>query len=328
MKVCADCFSDEELRNYIGAQGKMGLCDVTEQQSVVIDPKELEDFLVDLINLYEEDENGKVLAVHLFEDTHVFSKKEYVYPIIQDTIDRVGLKIKLNQRVSFRVDITNYPYSWDQIKDEVLKEYRFFSNLGDSVLKDLTPMEELIAKGTTLYRARITPDDKEKWDIRDLGCPPVSLTKAGRANPAGIPYLYLCKDAETPLYETRTSLQDKVTIGEFEVLTNLNVINLSAEISLFGLSSEQVVSSSMQKKIFFDKIREDMSKPKRSVDSEIDYVPTQLVCEYCKKRNYDGICFNSSLHKEGINVVLFKDEKLRCMNTYSKTVTAISIESR
>lgn len=327
MKVCADCFADEEIKNYINAQGKSGVCDVTDTKGLVIDPSELEDFLVDLINLYDEDENGKTLAAHLFEDTQVFASKEGLCLIMQDTIDRVSSKLKLNQRVSFCNEVNDYKYSWDKIKKEVLREYRYFSHLEDSMLKDLVPMQEIIPVGTTLYRARITPDDKDVWGINEMGCPPVEKTKAGRANPAGIPYLYLCKDDETPLYETRTSLQDRVTIGKFEVEENLKVVNLSAQISLYRLYLNQPLIPCMQKKIFFDKVREDMSKPKRSVATEIEYVPTQLVCEYCKRKGYDGICFNSSLNKRGVNVVVFKEDKLNCVNTYNKVVTEITIKS-
>ena len=328
MKVCADCFADEEIKNYINAQGQLGNCEVTNKSGLlVIDSSDLEDFLVDLINLYEEDGEGKFLADHIYEDTQVFSKKEWLYPIMQDTIDRLSLKNKLAKHVSFRNEVINYRYSWDEIKREVLNEYRYFSHLEDSMLQDLIPMQEMISVETKLYRARITPDSIEKWNTDEMGCPPVEKTTAGRANPIGIPYLYLCKDDQTPLYETRTSLQDKVTIGEFVVRENLRVINLSAQISLYGLYLNQQLLPCMQKKIFFDKVRDDMSKPKRSVASETEYVPTQLVCEYCKRKGYDGICFNSSLNKTGINVVLFKEDKLDCVRTFNKMVTSISIES-
>ena len=328
MKVCADCFVDEELRGFINAQNNIGLCDCLDINAPIIDTKELEDFLVDILNLYEPDKNGKKLADRLFEDIRVFASKVYVWQIMQDTIDRLSLNIKLGEKVSFKKEICNYECSWDEIKTEVLKEYRYFSRLENSMLKDLAGMEGSLPKGTLLYRARITPDHIKVWDKNDLWCPPAHLAKAGRANPVGIPYLYLCTDEQTPLYETRTSLQDRVTIGEFKVLDSLNIVNLSTHISLFGLSSDQDIVSAMQRKIFFDKIGEDMSKPKRSIDTDVDYIPTQLVCEYCKRRLYDGISFNSSLNQTGVNVVLFKKDKLECLRTYSKIVTRIEIQSQ
>ena len=81
MKVCADCFVDEELKGFINAQNNTEICDCLGVKAPIIDTKELEDFLVDILNLYEPDENGKVLAVRLFEDTRVFARLEYVWEI-------------------------------------------------------------------------------------------------------------------------------------------------------------------------------------------------------------------------------------------------------
>ena len=50
-----------------------------------------------------------------------------------------------------------------------------------------------------------------------MGCPPNKLTSSGRANPQGIPYLYLSKTPETTLYETRASYLDELSIGKFKI---------------------------------------------------------------------------------------------------------------
>lgn len=328
MKVCADCFVDKELKNFINTQGQEGVCDCLHKTAAVIDTKELEDFFVDLLNLYEPNKDGISMADRLFADTHVFAQEKIVWEIMQNTIEQLSLDQKLTAKVSLKEEITNYDCSWDELKTEVLTKYRYFSRLKDSLLKDFSGMEETVPKDTLLYRARITPDDRDKWTTDDLWCPPPASAKAGRANPVGIPYLYLCKDDQTPLYETRTSLQDRVTIGVFKVLEPLKLINLSAPVSLYWLSQDQNLVLAMQKKIFFDKVGEDMSKPKRSIDSEIEYIPTQLVCEYYKHSGYDGISFNSSLNRSGVNIVLFAKDKLTCERTYSKTVTQIAIQSK
>jgi RES domain. len=54
-------------------------------------------------------------------------------------------------------------------------------------------------------------------------------------------------------------------------------------------------------------------KPLRRFDTEIEYVPTQLICEYCKQNGADGIQFNSSLHQGGVNVVLFNPSDAQCV---------------
>ena len=59
-----------------------------------------------------------------------------------------------------------------------------------------------------------------------MGKPPYDKATAGRANPKGISYLYLSSDLSTTLYETRATLYDYMSIGEFKLLNNMNIVNL------------------------------------------------------------------------------------------------------
>ena len=65
-----------------------------------------------------------------------------------------------------------------------------------------------------------------------MGCPPIEKATAGRANPLGIPYLYLCHDAETTLYEVRAVYLDKVSVGKFVINSNLDIVDFSSDINL------------------------------------------------------------------------------------------------
>ena len=60
-----------------------------------------------------------------------------------------------------------------------------------------------------------------------MGNPPTpELATAGRANPKGISYLYLTNEIKTALYETRATLFDYATIGEFQTKEDLKILNL------------------------------------------------------------------------------------------------------
>ena len=72
-------------------------------------------------------------------------------------------------------------------------------------------------------------------------------------------------------------------------------------------------------------ISHDLSKPLRRYDTELEYVPTQLICEYCKLNGIDGIRFESSLHKGGINLVLFDANKADCISVVSKEIKKVEI---
>lgn len=75
-------------------------------------------------------------------------------------------------------------------------------------------------------------------------------------------------------------------------------------------------------------ISADLSIPLRRYDSEIEYIPTQFICEFI--RNFtgaDGILFNSSLHNGGKNVVLFGQDKVECISVKMYRITKVDIEA-
>ena len=59
----------------------------------------------------------------------------------------------------------------------------------------------------------------------EMGCPPADMATAGRANPMGIPYLYLCKNEETTYYEVRALYH----------VANLQSSDLAMEVSKYLL---------------------------------------------------------------------------------------------
>lgn len=76
-----------------------------------------------------------------------------------------------------------------------------------------------------------------------------------------------------------------------------------------------------------DSISKDLSKPLRRYDSEIEYVPTQLICEFCKEYVHaDGICFKSSLYPGGVNYVLFDPKAADCVSVESHEIGTIDID--
>jgi hypothetical protein len=79
---------------------------------------------------------------------------------------------------------------------------------------------------------------------------------------------------------------------------------------------------------FLDILENDLAKPLRRQDNELDYLPTQYLCEYIKSLGYDGVEYGSSLHEEGINLVIFNDEKLDCNDIEVHEISKIEIQSR
>ena len=72
----------------------------------------------------------------------------------------------------------------------------------------------------------------------------------------------------------------------------------------------------------------DLSKPIRRYDSEIEYIPTQFICEYIRYiSDADGILFNSSLHNGGKNIVLFNQDKVECVKVDMYRVSEVDIRA-
>ena len=99
--------------------------------------------------------------------------------------------------------------SWNNFVDEIKTKNRF--HLSSRV--DLSSLERVLSNyvrhypvGKIFYRGRIS--DKSGFDKNSMGHPPANRAKAGRANPAGISYLYVAESAR----EICDGLRRKISI--------------------------------------------------------------------------------------------------------------------
>ena len=221
---------------------------------------------------------------------------------------------------------------WENIKDSLQHQTRYFTNLGklypiDPMLEKYIVADEPIPKGRTLYRARVLPDKKAYYQKKDMGCPPPEKVNAGRANPVGIPYLYLCADKDTTYYEVRARFLDRICIGTFKTVRDLNIVNFADKASLFLSSHSGDIIEFIKKKLLLNSISKDMSRPLTRYDSELEYVPTQYICELSKLHKANGICFESSLKKDGLNYVLFDENDADCIDVKNTQIKEVIIKA-
>ena len=332
MKICASCFKDEEIRRFIENSSTFTVkCDCCgRDNTAVIDLNELSDFFVEFLDLFVKVENGRELISIIQHDWDIFSSDSCAYRILSEVAHNGHSSFSLDDRFAYNDDIQECFSVWEKLKSEVQERKRYFSNISSFNWEVYIKSNAKLSKGDVLYRARITPKGQIVLSEKEMGCPPKELATAGRANPLGIPYLYLCKDTETTFYEIRAVYLDKVSVGEFEIVNDLNIVDFSSKINLFFAYTDSDSNSSLsdiiKRKIIFDKISADLSKPLRRFDTEIEYVPTQLICEYCKENGADGIQFNSSLHQGGVNVVLFNPSDAKCVGVCKKEIKRVVIE--
>jgi hypothetical protein len=106
---------------------------------------------------------------------------------------------------------------WHRFSEEIIWTNRFFptSTIDLDLLGELIDcLENKEIKGQSFYRARIS-DGNCRIELNEMGMPPKEKTKNGRANPVGIPYLYLASTIKTAISEVRPDITDFVTVGEF-----------------------------------------------------------------------------------------------------------------
>jgi hypothetical protein len=149
--------------------------------------------------------------------------------------------------------------------------------------------------------------------------------RAGRANPAGIPYLYLATTKETAMAEVRPWLGSIITVARFETTRELTIIDCFTD----SLSNMNDIKREFNTKIREQKIWADInqafSKPVSIVDQDTDYIPTQVISEFFRIHGFDGILYNSMLG-EGINVVLFNIDDAECVSCELQKLDGIKFQ--
>lgn len=290
----------------------------------------VEDFLYALFSLYEVAPDGKPISVALIEDWQIFANEaslEYV-------LEQIGNPFRTSDIVKYISEYQNYLQTWEDIKKEVKNNTRFFCHLGAiaDVLGeyDLDNDSLLLFKNDKYYRARVHHKEESAFPATEMGCPKdPALATPGRANPRGISYLYLCSDDQTPFYEVRPYYFDRVDIGEFLIIEdNLKIVDFTEKVNLFKVfydDGEDIFKQKVKRRVLFDAFSSDLSKPLRSFDSELEYIPTQYICEYFKDSGADGIMFRSSVRESGKNLVLFYPEKAKCVEVHPYEVNEIVI---
>lgn len=333
MNICKDCFLDEELRSEINANAVIdGICDVCGKEGKVMDFSEFHGFFVALLELCSPTVNSNKTIVDIIQDEwHLFKDKDVAKVLLADVITINNLGYSITDFVNYTDEICNRIAVWDRLKTSVKENSRFFTNMDEFVQYDYLTAGKSLHVGQKLYRSRITPIGQKKIKCDKMGCPPKELATAGRANPIGIPYLYLSDSAKTTYFEVRAVYLDQLSVGTFRIQRELELVDFIYDVNLFIAYNDGSASLKeiVIKKKIIDAISEDLSKPLRRYDSELEYVPTQLICEYCKRIvGADGISFESSLHKGGRNYVLFDDSAAKCIRVDSHEITKIDIDRK
>jgi hypothetical protein len=214
---------------------------------------------------------------------------------------------------------------WDDLRAELSTRNRFFAGkrfvgeLEGALKNVITTLEP----NTLLYRAR-TCEPKKPHPRKNMGAPPADRATAGRANPAGISYLYLASTIKTVVSELRPHVGDSLSIGTFKLNRPNRVIDLRDPRLGSPFRWSDKLYDALKVIGFLRKLSDELSRPVASSRREGEYLPTQYLCEFLKTKGYDGILYKSGLG-DGYNVALFDPSAARCTRVVEVLVEQIDV---
>ena len=339
MKCCANCFGDRGLRKEIIPllSNSTGTCSFCNSDDIsLVAPKALVNYFELLINIYTPTDDGFSLVELLKKDWLLFEDGK---------LDLANAQLLLGEilddgeiiRKKFSTQQTSDPSrldSWEQFRKELMYENRFFpSNKIDErrleiLLSHLLLDQDEMDNFNIWYRARIQNSKDEIFSTDEMGAPPNHLTSQGRANPAGIPYLYLASDRDTCVAEVRPHTGEYATVAEIAVTSNLKIVDLRSPrstVSPFLLEDETEIALLREDIEFLVELGKELTRPVLPHVAAIEYIPSQFICEFIKKCGYHGVFYGSSVG-DGVNFSLFNPDNAEIKTTNSFHVARVTVQ--
>lgn len=218
-------------------------------------------------------------------------------------------------------EITTFD-SWrafSNFEREVRKNRRFVrtseaEQFLDAVRRTIRSRQSKISKGRGFWRAQIGYALRHIDEIDDL-VPSAFLPERmkpqndrameGRANPKGIPMLYLCTNKEAAMSEVRPWLGSLISLGYFETQRDLLLVDCTRRTGqtppvVFGDPGRESWDS-----VVWSDIDRAFTMPVTRSDDTGDYVATQILVELFRDEGFDGIAYRSAFGERSTNLALF-----------------------
>ena len=329
---CPNCFNDSFLQSEIEVKSKQkGNCSFCKTKNTsIIEPGELNELFEPVLDIYEKDENGKSLFKLFQEDWIIFSSilNEIDSNKLLDKIS--GFNTDESYSPTYRKEKQNVE-QWESFREELKHNNRFFPNNAPSI-EMIRPfgkyLGKILHKKRYLYRARVNSEGTP-IDIAEMGKPPKKKSTNGRANPIGIPYLYVASSPETAIAEIRGNKGERLSVAKFKILEDLELADLRdprTTVTPFGLDDDELelIYTNLP---FLELLGNELSKPIIPREANLEYLPSQYLSEIIKHIGFNGIIYKSSV-SNGFNYVLFDDSKLQIVEVVQYQITDIITKSK
>lgn len=240
--------------------------------------------------------------------------------------------------------------SYDHFARRVRRERRFATDPASrafiaTVLATAPSRHLTIEQDAILYRAQLDIDEVEstdedgthRIDICGLGRermePDPERVLGGRANPAGIAYLYLASSELTAVSEVRPWIGAGVSVAQFRIKRTLRALDLTkghgefgfAKLTIDQLMGTAPVDAALRRRVVWTDIDNAFSRPVSRAEDLLDYVPTQILAEAFRDAGYEAIVYRSNFGDPGYNIVLFDIADAEILNCSPFTVKALTV---
>jgi hypothetical protein len=335
---CSSCFNDKYLRELIIRTSKSkGICSSCGSNDVsVVDITFLSSYFDSISDIiYEPSDSPEAMFLHeiilkdwsLFSDVLPEEKRQEIMKTITYQHNTPDTKWVPRQKQIF--DRVTH---WNKFREEIKHVNRFFP-------KELPAQEHLKA---LLDSLRLTKDEIPKEIFRahvnkkgghhtddEMKRPPSEKALNGRANPLGISYLYAASNTSTAISEVQPYKGEVVTVAKFQITKQKEIVDLRnprQTITPFGLEEEELESLYLEIPYLIT-LGEELSKPIIPKEADLEYLPSQYLCEFIKSLGFTGVLYKSSLG-DGYNIALFDDSGTEMIDKKEYQVTDNNISFR
>lgn len=331
-RCCGDCFGDWFLSDYIGViSDEVADCGFCGSKDVkVIAPQELLFHFDSLFELYEKSSELEAASLEslLREDWDLFEGLDRVKAgaLLVQVFD--DLDIFRSKFIPTPDSETAAILQWETFREELKHQWRFFPTNTSEILdlkNSFVALESRMA--LTVYRARAC-DESAPFPLGEMGKPPEKLVGNGRANPVGIPCLYVASDSATAVAEIRPHKGEVVCVAEFKFKDSLSFVDLRdprRKISPFFLDEDdlRMVHRNMG---YLCRLGNELTMPVLPRSAHLDYLPSQYLCEFIKSCGYDGVVYKSAMGA-GVNYAIFNDSNVTGIGVNMYQVNQVHVES-
>ncbi|PCD85418.1 RES family NAD+ phosphorylase [Vibrio mediterranei] len=341
---CINCFTDTAITEFIQREGVSDYCYFCQSEDVLtVEPSMLTGLFELVLGCVEQQADGEHLSKVYVNDLKVISSA-VSHP--SSLVDSILGEVSIDKKFKLLDSILEFKDQWSTFKKHLIEENRYFPNNSlygrifttttiheeSSSLEGrtfLSTVDSLLKKrpiNTVFYRARIS-DTNLTSD--KMGTPPQDRASAGRANPVGIPYLYLAVDESTCFREVRPSNGATIYLSKVVATDELRLVDLTSPKQKLPLLKfdEEEIELTLKCLNLLEQFSDELSEPVLPEKSHLEYIPTQFICEFLRTiKGYDGLIFNSS-YGAGKNVVLFSESKILIQEPIPHIVRSVEVHA-